>query len=572
MTRVRIWAPEKHAISLVARGETTAMEKAPDGYFEASVALASGERYAFRVEGGPPLPDPRSRSQPDGVHAASEWQQFEANGAAASGVESVPLSEAVFYELHVGTFSPEGTFDGAIALLPELVALGITHVELMPVASFPGKFGWGYDGVSLFAPHVSYGGPEGLLRFVRACHAQGLGVILDVVYNHLGPSGNYLGAYGPYFTARYNTPWGQALNFDDAYSDEVRKLFIDNALMWLRDYAIDGLRLDAVHAIFDGSATHILEELASAVGALNEMLGKKHLLIAESDLNDPRLVRAQSRGGYGLDAMWSDDFHHALHSVISGERTGYYEDFGQLAQLAKVLRDGFAYDGGYSPHRKRRHGRSATDIASECFVVCMQNHDQVGNRATGDRIHHATDLDLVKMGAALLLLSPFTPLLFQGEEWAATSPFAYFTDHAEPELADAVRNGRRREFAAFGWKPQDIPDPQSEETFLSSKLRWAERQAEPHSGMLTWYRELIALRKRLGGSVSRSEVSVTFDEAQRYLVLNRDDIRLIMNFGPQPLSLESPEGGELLLASHKGATIARGRLQLPGRTAVVLRR
>jgi maltooligosyltrehalose trehalohydrolase len=377
---------------------------------------------------------------------------------------------SLIYELHVGTFSPEGTFDGVRAKLDHLVDLGVDAIELMPVAEFPGERGWGYDGVDLFAPHHTYGGPEGLARLVDACHARGVGVILDVVYNHLGPAGNFLERFGPYFTSAYATPWGKAINFDGPNSGPVRDFFCDNALFWLEDYHIDALRLDAIHAILDTSAKHILEELAERVDKLSSRLGRHLHLIAESDLNDPKIIRSRDAGGYGIDAQWSDDFHHALHAILTGERQGYYADFGSLADLASALTRGFVYGGRYSASRRRVHGRPLGGVPLGRLLGYMQTHDQVGNRAMGERSSALMNSSKLKIGAALVFVSPFVPMLFQGEEWAASSPFLYFTDHRDAELGRAVSEGRRREFATFGWRPQEIPDPQAAETFARSKL------------------------------------------------------------------------------------------------------
>jgi maltooligosyltrehalose trehalohydrolase len=406
----------------------------------------------------------------------------------------------------------------------------VTHVELMPVASFPGTHGWGYDGVALFAPFAPYGGPLGLKRFVDACHRRGLAVLLDVVYNHLGPSGNYLERFGPYFTDHYRTPWGRAVNFDGAGSDEVRRFVVDNATSWLRDYHVDGLRLDAVHAIHDESATHVLEELAAEVRALEGRVGRHLVLIAESDRNDPRLLRAVEAGGYGLDAQWNDDFHHALQAALTGERHGYYADFGTLADVARAMERAYVYEGRHSAHRGRRHGRPAHGLEGDRFVVFAQNHDQVGNRARGERLAHLVSPGRARIAATLLLASPYVPLLFQGEEWAASAPFQYFTAHDEPELARAVSEGRRREFAAFGWG-EGVPDPQAEETFLRSKLDWSELERSPHAGMLAWYRELIRLRRSLPDLADgrRSRTVATFDERARWFVLSRGGVCVACN-------------------------------------------
>lgn len=512
---MRVWAPQAKAVDLVHDGTRTAMTSADGGWWTAEGDGVT--TYAFSLDGGPPRPDPRSAWQPEGPHGPSAVVDLSRPPAPWAGSA---LDDAVVYELHVGTFSESGTFAGVVEHLDHLVDLGVTHVELMPVAGFSGRWGWGYDGVALYAPHQAYGGPPGLRALVDECHRRGLAVLLDVVYNHLGPSGNYLGEFGPYFTDRYGTPWGSAVNFDGADSDEVRAFVVDNARMWRRDYGFDGLRLDAVHAIFDFSATHVLEEL-SALGGV----------IAESDLNDPRLVRDLQRGGYGLAAQWSDDYHHALHAALTGEGTGYYGDFGSLAQLAKALRRGFVYDGGYAPSRRRRHGRPLPpDVPARRLLAYAQTHDQVGNRAQGERLSMLVDDGRVRMAAALTLLSPFTPMLFQGEEWGASTPFQYFTDHDDPELGRAVSEGRRREFAAFGWAPEDVPDPQDPATFERSKLDWAEVGKSPHAELLDWHRELLALRRehRLheGGFAS---VDVRYDEDEGWFVLDRGSVRVECN-------------------------------------------
>ncbi|MGH7748223.1 MAG: malto-oligosyltrehalose trehalohydrolase, partial [Candidatus Dormibacteria bacterium] len=409
--------------------------------------MPPGTDYRLGVDGHPGLPDPRSPHQPEGVHGPSRTVDHRAHAWGDGDWRGAELADAVLYELHVGTFTPQGTFDAAAARLGHLVELGVTAVEIMPVAEFPGDRGWGYDGVNLFAPHHAYGGPDGLRRLVDACHAHGLAAVLDVVYNHLGPDGNYLGAFGPYFTDRYRTPWGEAINLDGRQSDEVRAFVVDNALMWLRDYHLDGLRLDAVHAILDTSAVHILEELAGRVRALEAELGRRLWLIAESDLNDPRLVRDPDRGGYGLDAQWTDDVHHALHAVLTGERTGYYADYGRVEDVAQALRHAFVLDGRYSRYRERRFGRPIGDLGGAHFVVCLQNHDQVGNRATGDRISATLSPGLLACGAALVLCSPYTPMIFMGEEWGAATPFQFFSHMPDSALREAIRDGRYAEFA-----------------------------------------------------------------------------------------------------------------------------
>jgi maltooligosyltrehalose trehalohydrolase len=426
----------------------------------------------------------------------------------------------------------------------------------------------------LYAPHQAYGGPDGLKRLVNVGHEKGLAVLLDVVYNHLGPDGNYLGQYGPYFTDRYATPWGWAVNFDGPGSQEVRRFFIDNALMWLRDYHFDGLRLDAVHAIVDASAIHFLEELAVEVEALAAHLGRRLALIPESDLNDPRLIRPPEIGGYGLDAQWSDDFHHALHTVLTGEQDGYYLDFGSLADLATALTQAFVYDGRYSRFRERRHGRPTAGLSGHRFLGYQQNHDQVGNRAQGERSSRLLSPERLKIGAALVLTAPFTPMLFQGEEWGASTPFQYFTDHQDPELGQAVSKGRREEFAAFGWDPEEVPDPQAVETFERSKLDWSELAKAPHADLLAWHRRLIELRRAwpalTDGRLER--VQVRFDEAADWLLVERGPIVIVCNLSPRPqaLPLEWRGARQVLLASNPAIRLTQEGVELPGEAVVIL--
>lgn len=555
MHRFEVWAPRPDTVELVLPDGRRPMDRDDRGWWRVDVDHAGpGTRYGFSLDGGPTRPDPRSASQPDGVegwsevvdHAAFEWH--------AAGWRGVPLPGAVLYELHVGTFTPGGTFDAAIERLPHLVELGVDAVELLPVAEFSGRRGWGYDGVDLFAPHHAYGGPDGMQRFVDACHAHGLGVVLDVVYNHLGPAGNHLPAFAPYFSDRHQTNWGPAVNFDGPGSDEVRRFVVDNALMWLRDYRIDGLRIDAVHAIVDESARHVLEELAEEVEALAATVGRPLFLIAESDLNDPRFVRNRDAGGYGLDAAWADEWHHALHAVLTGERTGYYEDFGPLELLAKALRQAWVYDGTWSPHRARHHGRSPAGLTGHQFVVCTQNHDQIGNRAVGDRLGALVDERRLKVAAALLLTSPFTPLLFQGEEWGASTPFQYFTDHADTALGRAVSEGRRSEFRSFGWEPEQVPDPQDETTFRRSQLDWSELARGPHAGLLDWYRRLIRLRRQRSelAEPRLDRVEVAIDEEGRRLVVSRGRVLVLVNLGDEhSFHVADP----VLLAGSDGAVV-----------------
>jgi maltooligosyltrehalose trehalohydrolase len=554
------------------------------GYWHTEVdesLLAQGYRYS--IDGGEPIPDPQSKWQPDGVHGASHLadtarldqpRAAQLHGGRDSGIVDrtpgfvpKPLRDAVIYELHIGTFTPEGTYAAAQAKLPHLGELGVTHVELMPLATFPGRRGWGYDGVDLYAPFPAYGTPQQLASFVHACHARGLGVLLDVVYNHLGPDGNYLAQYGPYFTDRYKTNWGAAINFDGPHSDPVRRFIIDNALMWLRDYGFDGLRLDAVHAIFSFDAVHVLEELAIAVKELGAKLGRGFVLIAESDLNDPRLVRPASQGGYGLDAHWADDFHHAVHRFFTGETDGYYADFQGLEDVAIALREGYVYQGQYSPHRGRRHGRPPRGVAADQIVVCAQNHDQIGNRAQGERLSMMLGVPQLKAIAALTVLSPFVPLLFQGEEWGAQTPFLYFTDHENAELGRLVAEGRSKEFSSFRWQGA-VPNPQEIETFARSKLNWSELSEAPHAEIYEWYRQLIHLRH---GKRGRSKAAVNVDAKAGSLRLVHDDVLCVFNFSAKPRRLRMPHG-EWDLALSSDMIEAKPAGEVPAQATLIYRR
>ena len=563
MTPPAVWAPIPDRLELFADGTTHAMERNEAGWWTASLTLPPGMDYGFVLDGAAePLPDPRSLWQPSGVTGLSRTVDHDEFDWSDAEFTAGTLADAVIYELHIGTFTHGGTFDAAIERFEALAELGITHLELMPVAEFSGDRGWGYDGVDLFAPHHAYGGPDGLKRLVDAAHRRGLAVLLDVVYNHLGPEGNYLPRYGPYFTAKYATPWGDAINFDDAGSHEVRRYVVDNALMWMRDYHFDGLRLDAVHAILDQSAVHILEELATATRHLEIDLRRRLVLIAESDLNDPRLVNPVAQGGYGLDAVWADDVHHALHVALTGEETGYYADFADADALARAITDPFVYAGHFSAFRDRVHGRPAGDLAGDRFVAALQNHDQVGNRARGDRLSHLVSEGRLRIGVALLLVLPYVPLIFAGAEWGASTPFRYFTGHASPGLAAAVRRGRREEFSAFGWEPGEVPDPQDPATFDVSRLDWTERDREPHAGVLAWYRELLALRHRTAAlrDADRDAIRVAHDPAAGWIAVQRGPVEIIANLGAQQASVDlsaevrlawpmdlAPEGRHLVL-------------------------
>ena len=507
-----VWAPLAEVITVVvatgaSAGEYALAPTGERGTWEMEVpGVRAGDRYGYRVNGGEPRPDPISRSQPDGVHGLSAVVDPEAFVWRDERWQGHSLSDFVIYELHVGTFTPEGTFDAAAERLPELLSLGITAIELMPVAEFPGARNWGYDGVQHYAPHHAYGGPDGLRRLVNAAHGHGIGVVLDVVYNHVGPEGNYLDLFGPYFTEVYRTPWGRALNFDGAGSDGVRRWAHDNALHWIAEYHIDALRLDAVHGIFDFGALSFLEELSDEVHELGRHLGRKVQLMAESDLNDPRLIKPPQQGGYGVDAQWADDFHHTLHATLTGERNGYYGDFTDIATMSDVYREPFFYARRYAPHRGRVHGRSSAGVPRQRFIVCAQNHDQVGNRPDGDRLAGLVSADRLRMSAALVLLSPYIPLVFMGEEYGETAPFLYFIEHGDPGLIDAVRAGRQREYEAIG-RTNAQHDPQAEATFTRSRIDWGRRTSPDGTRLLLLHRDLIALRReetalRPGASVA----------------------------------------------------------------------
>jgi maltooligosyltrehalose trehalohydrolase len=551
-----VWAPSAKCVELVTPTARVALAAGEKGYWRCEIdaaQLRSG--YKYSIDGGEPLPDPRARWQPAGVHGPSHVLEVGRLDKRDGRFRPQPLRAAIIYELHVGTFTPAGTYTAARERLDHLAGLGITHVELMPLATFPGRQGWGYDGVDLYAPHPAYGTPDELADFIAACHARGLAVLLDVVYNHLGPDGNYLGAYGPYFTDRVKTPWGQAVNYDGAQSDEVRRFFIDNALMWLGDYGFDGLRLDAVHAIFSFEAVHVLEDLAAAVRELAIERGRELVLIAESDLNDPRLVLSAARGGFELDAHWTDDFHHALHRYFTGESEGYYADYTGLPDIATALTQGYVYRGQYSAFRQRRHGRAPRGVTPDQLVVCSQNHDQIGNRARGERLSMLLELPKLKAIAALTLLSPFVPLLFQGEEWGAGTPFLYFTDHQDQELGRLVSEGRAREFQSFRWGGE-IPDPQSAASFERSKLDWSELREPRHAELLDWYRALIELRKSRAERAT-GKARVRFDAKAEWLRFEYAGVLAVFNFAGVPRGIPLPVGEwDVVLDSQTGE---RGR-------------
>lgn len=555
--KFRVWAPYAKSVALKLVDQDrimVPMQRDEQGYFETVVTgVAPRARYRYVLDGGKERPDPASRFQPDGVHGPSVVVDPTSFRWTDIGWKGMALDEFIIYELHVGTFTKEGTFEAIIPHLPYLRdTVGITAIELMPVAEFPGRRNWGYDGVHPFAPQSSYGGPQGMKRLVDACHAAGLAVILDVVYNHLGPEGNYLGDYGPYFTDRYRTPWGSAINYDGPDSDEVRQYVVDNALYWVTEYHIDGLRLDAIHGIFDFSAQHVLKDVASAVHNQAQRLGRQVNVIAESDLNDTRVIDPPSVGGYGLDGQWNDDFHHALRVVVAGEQKGYYGDFHGLTDLAAAVRNGFVYSARYSAYRRRRHGNSSRHCRPSQFVVFSQNHDQIGNRAVGDRLSTQLPWDALKVIRALVLLSPNIPLLFMGEEYGETAPFQYFIEHGDPDLIEAVRQGRRREFAHFGWNPEDIPDPQDSATFERSRLN-RERLDDRQTALLRWSQALIRLRKKepslgAGDGTIRSHRVWVFDDEQVLVVhrWTRDNAASLVvcgfNRSPVTVRLVEPQG------------------------------
>ncbi|MFO7965866.1 MAG: malto-oligosyltrehalose trehalohydrolase [Desulfobacterales bacterium] len=548
-TRFRVWAPAAETAEVHITGpveDIRALQPEDRGYFSGEFdGISPGTRYLYRLDKRIERPDPASGSQPDGIHDPSEVTdpRFDWTDGAWCGPE---LSRYIFYELHVGTFTREGTFDAVIPHLDEIADLGVTAVELMPVAQFPGDRNWGYDGVYPFAVQNTYGGPNGLKRLVNACHGKGLAVVLDVVYNHLGPEGNYLRDFGSYFSDRYKTPWGEHINFDGAYSDEVRRYFIENAVYWFSEFHMDALRLDAVHAILDFSAYPFLHELGDAIGTLAEHLDRRIFLIPESALNDVRLLRPPEAGGYGLDAQWNDDFHHALHTLLTGERAGYYQDFGRPEQMVKSLNDGFVYDGVYSEFRKRRHGNSSRSMPSEKFVVFIQNHDQIGNRLKGDRLTRLVPENAVKTAAAMVLLSPYLPLLFMGEEYGETAPFPYFVSHTDPDLVQAVREGRKREFESFKWG-EEPPDPQDRATFDSAVLNQTLRQSsENHQHLFFYYRDLIRLRSDIYGPAGPVKIGKMGELISPHPVIcltvrgQTGRAFMIFNLSDRPISLGIP--------------------------------
>ncbi len=536
-TGFRVWAPLAKNVSLkllASPEKLVRMQKDDRGYWSVETDAGPGALYRYVIDNEKERPDPASFFQPEGVHGPSMVIDHDHHWEDA-GWKGVPLQDMIMYELHIGTLTPEGTFHAAVSLLDEIKDIGVNAVEIMPVAQFPGERNWGYDGVYLFAVQNSYGGPDGLKYFVNECHKRGIAVILDVVYNHFGPEGNYTRDYGPYFTNRYKSPWGEAINFDGHYSCGVRDFFIENALYWFRYFHIDALRLDAIHGIYDMSARHFLRELSERVNEFSIQQGRKFCLIAESDLNDPLVARPYAAGGYGLDGLWCDDFHHALHTLVTGEKSGYYMDFKGTDHLAISQREGFIYSGQYSEFRKKNHGSSSKDLPAESFVVFAQNHDQVGNRMKGERLASLVSFEALKLAAGIVMLSPYVPLLFMGEEYGETAPFQYFVSHSDRDLIEGVRQGRRKEFETFEWD-EDPPDPQAPVTYTTSGLDWKKRYSGNNNILLHFYKELIALRKEVPAlSVpDKNDLDVWSDKADKTIALRRQKgesiVFMVFNF------------------------------------------
>jgi maltooligosyltrehalose trehalohydrolase len=565
-----VWAPGKKTVDLVLAQKSVPMQHADNGYWVITERGAPpGTRYRFSIDGSDPKPDPASRYQPEGVHGPSEVvdRNFKWSD---NGWHGLPLSEMIIYELHVGTFTPPGTFAGVISRLPYLKDLGINAIELLPVAQFPGQRNWGYDGVFPFAVQNSYGGPAGLKQLVNEAHSMGIAVILDVVYNHLGPEGNYLSEYGPYFTDKYKTGWGLAINFDDAWCDGVRQYYWQNARMWLEEFHIDGLRLDAVHAIWDFSASHFIDELQKQVAMLQQRVGSKKILIAEIDLNNPRYINDRSGGGYNLDGQWIDEFHHALHSLVTGETNGYYEDFGKDEHLIRSLQDSYVYTGQFSLHRKKHFGVKPSNPYGQ-FVVFIQNHDQVGNRLAGDRLSTQLSLQQLKLVAAVYLLSPHVPMLFMGEEYGEKKPFQYFVSHGDKDLIENVRAGRKKEFSYFGWK-EDVPDPQSEKTFSACVLSWS-FEADPEAlELFSYYKKLIQLRKerKVFQVFDRSSLLIKASGQENLILYERiaghEKILVALNFNAFTASFVNPYDRPVRISFDSSLSLAHEQ-KLPAEIA-----
>ena len=551
-TRFRVWAPRVSKIRLEIGGDCGIfpMEAEEKGYYTAWVqGLRPGARYSYLLEENRRRPDPASRFQPDGVNGPSETIDPGAFAWEDGSWKGVSPKELILYELHTGTFTPNGTFEAVIPWIDYLKSeLGATAIQVMPVAQFPGSRNWGYDGVFPYAPQNSYGGPRRFKELINACHEKGLAVILDVVYNHLGPEGNYLSEFGPYFTDRYKTPWGSAVNFDGPESDEVRRFFIENALYWVTEYHVDGLRLDAIHGMFDFSAHHFLAELRERIQEQSEKLGRRVVLIAESDLNDVRVLNTSEMCGYGLDAQLNDDFHHSLHTLLTKERNSYYQDFGDLGQLARALQDGYVYTGQYSSFRRRRHGSPSGHLSPFKFIDFSQNHDQTGNRMSGSRLSKLVSFEALKLAAGLVVLTPHIPLLFMGEEYGEEAPFTYFIDHSDPALVEAVRKGRREEFAEFQ-REGEPPDPQSEAVFRDCKIHPDLRLRGKHKKLFEYYQTLIRYRKN-NPALFQSKEGLKIDTLEDNLTLGitrgpeEDRVFCLAYFGESP--------GEVRISAEPG--------------------
>ena len=567
-----VWAPLAQRVRLAVGDDVVPMTRGDDGWWSPDGPVPAGEvDYGYLLdEGDRVLPDPRSRRQPDGPHERSRTVDHTAYAWGDGDWTGLALEGTVVYELHVGTFTPEGTLDAAAARLDHLASIGVGLVELMPVNGFDGTHNWGYDGVGWFVVDETYGGPAAYQRFVDACHRAGIGVVQDVVYNHLGPSGNYLPLFGPYLSTGRNT-WGDLVNLDGEGSVEVRRYILDNVRMWFEDYRVDGLRLDAVHALQDASPVHLLAEMSAEVDALSAELGRPLTLIAESDLNDPVMVTPREQGGYGLDAQWSDDFHHALHVALTGETHGYYADFEPLGSLVKVCERGFFHDGTWSSFREREHGAPIDPevVPPWRLVVCSQNHDQIGNRAAGDRLTAALDDDQLACAALVTLCSPFTPMLFQGEEWAASTPFQFFTSHTDPDIGRATSEGRLEEFSRHGWDPDAVPDPQDEATYLRSRLDWSEPSAPRGARMLAAYRQLAALRREHPDLTAQTYAECTADEETRVFTMRRGALTVVVNFGDQDQRV-GVAASELLFETESGVDLVAGALTLPAHAGCLL--
>ncbi len=589
--RFHVWAPLADHVEVIFKDdkEPQKLGQKEFGNWEAEIeGLTPETQYKFRLDKSrdKEFPDPASRYQPEGVHSWSQLVDQEQFKWSDDNWKGIPISEMIIYEIHVGTFTKEGTFEAIIEKLDYLKELGINAIEIMPISQFPGNRNWGYDGVYPYAAQAGYGGPAGLKKMIDACHKDGIAVILDAVYNHMGPEGNYLSQFGPYFTEKYKTPWGSALNFDDKHSDHVREFFLQNALMWLDDYHFDGLRLDAIHEIIDRGAHHFLKELSLRTDELEKRSGRSKVLIAESDLNDTKIINPYEKGGFGIEAQWVDDFHHSLHTLLTEEKGGYYLDFGTINHLAKSYKQAFIYDGIYSEFRKRKVGNSPQGLPPSKFVICIQNHDQVGNRMLGERLSELVSFEALKLAAGVVLTAPFVPMLFMGEEFGEDQPFQYFVSHGDPDLVKAVQEGRRREFEYFFEVGGDFPDPQSEETFNNSKLNWDFKKNKQKNAIFNFYRELINLRK--GGlleALRNSEIATGADEKNQVLKVTAMGVKnyfLAFNFGSDSQKISMPfsfESFKIILASadkkwngeHEfpGSSNSSEKLTLPGKSLII---